>query len=88
MFASASLAKESVERIISTTDSLVRRHLSIWLDTVLKTVELPTGISNLDSRLSSMNGDALTLCKQINIQNEIIKALNSTRKMPTIFEVC
>ena len=63
VFASSSLAKEGVKRIISTADGLVRRHLPIWLNTVFKTVEFPAGISNLDSGLSGMNRDTLTLYK-------------------------
>ena len=63
VFASTSLAKEGVEGIVSATDSLVRRHLTIRLDAVLKTVELPAGISDLDAGLSSMDRDTLTLFK-------------------------
>jgi len=36
MFASTSFTEESVEGIITTTDGLVRWHLSVWLDTVLE----------------------------------------------------
>ena len=61
MLSSASLAKEGVERIVSATDSLVRRHLSVGLDAMLKTVELPAGISNLDTGLSNVDRDTLTL---------------------------
>ena len=38
VLASASLAKEGVKGIVSSTDSLVGRHLSVRLDTVLKTI--------------------------------------------------
>ena len=38
VLASASLAKEGVKGIVSATDSLVRRHLAVRLDTVLKTI--------------------------------------------------
>ena len=56
-----SLAEEGVERIITTTNGLVRRHLAIGLDTVLKTVQLPTGIAHLDTGLADMDRNNLTL---------------------------
>jgi len=60
VLSSSSLREEGVERVITTSDGLVRRHLTIRLDTVLKAVQLPTGITNLDSGLSQMNRDTLT----------------------------
>merc|ERR1719389_1627568 len=42
-----SLREEGVEGIITTTDGLVRWHLSVWLDSVLKAEELPAGVTNL-----------------------------------------
>jgi hypothetical protein len=60
MLSSSSLREEGVERVITTSDGLVRRHLTIRLDTVLQTVQLPTSITNLDSGLSQMNRDTLT----------------------------
>ena len=61
MLSSSSLAEEGVEGVISTSDGLVRGHLTVWLDTVLQAVELPAGITNLDSSLAKMNGDAFSL---------------------------
>ena len=61
VFAGSSLAKEGVEGVVSTADSLVRRHLTVGLDTVLETVELPAGISYLDTGLSDVDRDTLTL---------------------------
>ena len=61
MFARSSLAEERVERVVSAADGLVRRHLPVRLDTVLKAVELPTSISNLDTGLSDVDRDTLTL---------------------------
>ena len=55
VFASTGLAEKRVEGVVSATDGLVRRHLPVRLDTVLKTVELPTGISNLDTGLSDVD---------------------------------
>jgi hypothetical protein len=61
VLASAGLAEESVEAVVSSTDSLVRGHLAIRLDAVLKAVEFPAGITDLDSSLSNVDRDALTL---------------------------
>ena len=61
MFASSSFAEESVERVVSSSDTFVRGHLSVWLDTVLETVQLPTGIANLYTGLTNMDRNTLTL---------------------------
>ena len=61
VFAGAGLAEECVEAVISATNSLVRGHLAVGLDAVLKAVELPAGIADLDSGLSNVDGDALAL---------------------------
>ena len=61
VLSSASLAKESVEGVVSATDSLVGWHLAVWLDAVLQAVEFPAGISNLDTGLSNVDRDTLTL---------------------------
>jgi len=55
-----SLREEGVEGIITTTDGLVRGHLTIRLDTVLKTVELPAGVTDLDTSLTNVNRNNLT----------------------------
>ena len=47
--------EESVERVISSPNSLVRGHLAIRLDAVLETVELPAGVTNLDAGLPNVN---------------------------------
>jgi len=51
VLASTSLGEEGVEGVITTTDGLVRGHLTIGLDTVLKAVELPAGVTDLDTTL-------------------------------------
>ena len=61
MLSSSGLAKEGVKGVISSTDSLVRRHLAVGLDTMLETVELPAGISDLNTGLSSVDRNTLTL---------------------------
>ena len=55
MFASPSFHEEGVERIISHSNGLVRGHLAIGLDSMLKTVELPAAISNLATCLTNVD---------------------------------
>jgi hypothetical protein len=55
VLASTSLGKEGVEGVITTTDGLVGRHLAIRLDAVLKAVELPAGVTSLDTSLANVN---------------------------------
>jgi hypothetical protein len=55
MFASPSLREKSAEGVITNAHSLVTRHLAIWLDSMLKAVQLPTSITDLDSGLSNMD---------------------------------
>jgi len=55
VFASSGLREKGVERIITSSDSLIGRHLSIGLDTVLEAVELPAGVTDLDSGLSDVD---------------------------------
>jgi len=54
------LREEGVESIITSSDGLVRGHLSVRLDSVLKAVELPTGVTDLDTGLSYMDRDYFT----------------------------
>jgi len=54
------LGEEGVERIVATTDGLVRGHLAVWLDTVLKAVQLPTGVAHLATGLANVYGDNFT----------------------------
>jgi hypothetical protein len=55
VFTSTSFTEEGVESIITTTNSFVRWHLTIRLDSVLKAEEFPTGVTNLDTALTDMN---------------------------------
>jgi len=55
VLASASLGEEGVEGIIATTNGLVRGHLAIRLNTVLKAEELPAGVTNLDTGLTDVD---------------------------------
>ena len=61
MLAGAGLAEEGVEWVIAAADGLVRGHLAVGLDAVLQAVQLPAGISDLDSCLSNVDGDTLAL---------------------------
>jgi len=61
VFASSSLTEERVERVVSSTNRLVTRHLTIRLDAMLETVQFPAGIAHLHSGLADMHADALTL---------------------------
>ena len=60
VLAGTSLAEERVEGIITTTDGLVAGHLTVRLDTMLQTVELPAAITDLDAGLADVHGDTLT----------------------------
>merc|ERR1719310_1593626 len=60
VFASTSLTEESVEGVIATSNGLITRHLTIRLDTVLQTVQLPACIANLDTGLANVDRDTFT----------------------------
>ena len=55
VLASTSLREEGVEGIVSTSDGLIGWHLTVWLDSVLKAEEFPTGITDLDTGLSNVD---------------------------------
>jgi len=55
MLAAASLCKEGVEGIISASQSLVRGHLAIRLDSMLKAVKFPASVTNLATGLANMD---------------------------------
>lgn len=55
MFASTSLTEESVEGVVPTTNGLVRGHLAIRLDAMLKAVQFPAGIAHLGTSLANMD---------------------------------
>ena len=52
VFAGTGLREEGVESIVGSTDGLVSGHGAIRLDAVLQAVELPAGITNLDTGLA------------------------------------
>jgi hypothetical protein len=55
VLASTSLRKKGVEGVVTTTDGLVRRHLTIGLDAVLEAVQLPAGVTSLYTSLAEVN---------------------------------
>ena len=55
VLSSTGFTEEGVEGIITTTDGLVRWHLSVWLDSVLEAEEFPTGVTNLDTGLTDVD---------------------------------
>lgn len=60
VLSSSGFREESVEGIITTTDSFIRWHLSVWLNSVFKTEQLPAGITDLDTSLTNVYGDDLS----------------------------
>jgi len=60
VFASTSFAEEGVERVITTSDGLVTWHLTIRLDTVFQTVQFPTGVTDLATGLTDMDGNTFS----------------------------
>lgn len=67
MFSCPSFTKEGVEGIIPPSEGPVTGHLSIWLDSMLQTVQLPACIAYLSSGLAHMNWNTFTLWKMISI---------------------
>ena len=61
MFSRTSLAEESIEGIIASSNSLVTWHLTVRLDSVFQAIQLPAGIADLHSGLADMDGYTLTL---------------------------
>ena len=61
VFSRTSVAEERVEQVVTATNCLVAGHLAIRLDSVLQAVQLPAGVADLDSGLTDVKGDTLTL---------------------------
>jgi len=55
VLACTGLGEEGVEGVVTATDRLIGRHLTIWLDSVLKAEELPAGVTDLDTALSNVD---------------------------------
>ena len=55
VLAGTGLGEEGVESIITTSDSLVRWHLTIRLNTVLEAEKFPASVTDLDTGLTNVN---------------------------------
>ena len=65
MLARAGLAEEGVEGVVAATNGLVAGHLAIRLDAVLQAVELPARVTHLDTGLTHVDRDHLTLRRRL-----------------------
>lgn len=61
MFPRACLGEKRVKGIIPVAHGGVAGHLTIWMDAVLQTVELPAGVPHLHARLPYVDGYAFSL---------------------------
>ena len=61
MFTGACLTEEGVEGVVTAADGFITWHLTIRLDAMLQTVQLPAGVTHLDTGLADMDADTLTL---------------------------
>ena len=61
MLAGSSFAKERVEGVVTATDRRIAWHLSVWMNPMFKAVELPAGISDLNSSLTDVNRNTFAL---------------------------
>ena len=78
VLSSSSLTEEGVEGIVSSSESLVTGHLSVRLDPMFQAVKLPACIANLDTSLTDVDGDTLTLWKEKETQRLIpVRIFNS-----------
>ncbi|OQS04464.1 hypothetical protein THRCLA_03304 [Thraustotheca clavata] len=76
VFTSTSFAEECVKGIITTTDGLVRWHLTIRLNTMFKAIQFPAGITYLNTALAKMNRKDLAHCNEVNELDEAKLKMN------------
>jgi len=55
MLASTSLTEEGVETVVSTSNSLIRWHLTVRLNAMFQAIQLPASITNLYTSLSNVD---------------------------------
>lgn len=55
VFPGAGFAEEGVEGVVAASDGFVTGHLSVGLKAMFETVELPAGVSDLDSGLTDVD---------------------------------
>merc|ERR1719324_197716 len=65
VLAGTRLGEEGVERIVTTTDRLVARHLAVRLNTVLQAEEFPATVPDLAAGLAHVDKDRLTHCSGV-----------------------
>lgn len=63
MLSAARLTEERVEWVVAAADRLVRGHLTVRLDAMLQTVQLPASVSDLHARLANVYRNAFSLWK-------------------------
>lgn len=61
VFARSSITEKGGEWVIMATHWFMVGHLAIGLDTVFQTVQLPAGVTHLDTSLANVDRDTLTL---------------------------
>ena len=64
VFAGTGLTEEGIEGVVTAADGFVTWHLTIRLDAMLQTVQLPAGVTNLDTGLADVDTDTFTLKKR------------------------
>jgi len=62
VLAGTSLREEGVEGIVSASDGLIGRHLTVRLNSVLEAEELPACVTCLDTGLTDVNGNDFSHC--------------------------
>ena len=65
VFTRTSLREKGVETVVAATNGFIAWHLSVWLDTVLEAVELPTSVSDLNSGLADVDRDAFSHFQEV-----------------------
>jgi hypothetical protein len=65
MLAAASFREERIETVVAAAQRLIGRHLTVRLDAVLQTVQLPASIADLAAGLTNVDGDHFTLQPQL-----------------------
>ena len=65
VFTRTSLREKGVETVVAAANGFIAWHLSVWLDTVLEAVELPTSVSDLNSGLADVDRDAFSHFQEV-----------------------
>jgi len=73
VFAGTSFREKGIEGVITTADSLIGRHLAVWLDAVLEAVELPASITDLGTGLTDVDRDDFTHDKRVKVFSLVVR---------------